>query len=64
MVAKFKGKPPVKNSGASKPPVKNSGASKPDGKPAAQKAKPIISQATIAKARGGSANIGSGIGNS
>jgi len=56
MVADFNGKPPVKNAGANVP----------DGKvaPAAQKPKPILSTATIAKARGGSAALGSGIGNS
>lgn len=40
-----------------KPPVKNTGANNPDGKPVAQKPTPIISKATIAKARGGSAHI-------
>ena len=40
-----------------KPPVQNSGASKPDGEPAKVVAVPIISQATIAKVRGGSAHI-------
>jgi hypothetical protein len=53
MVAKFNGKGPVKNTGANKP----------SGKPVNTKATPIISKATIAKAKGGSANAGSGIGN-
>lgn len=52
---KFDGKPPVKNAGAADP----KGAKVQPPKPT-----PVISQATIAKARGGSANAGSGIGNS
>lgn len=47
-----------------KPPVKNSGGVDPNGKPAPPVVTPIVSAATIAKARGGSANLGSGIGNS
>jgi hypothetical protein len=39
-----------------KGPVKNTGANKPSGKP-------VNTKATIAKAKGGSANAGSGIGN-
>jgi hypothetical protein len=54
MVAKFNGKPPVKNSGGNKP----------SGKPANPPVTPIVSAASKAKARGGSANLGSGIGNS
>jgi hypothetical protein len=54
MVAKFKVKPPVQNSGSVDP----------KGTPAKLLVTPIVSPATVAKARGGSANLGSGIGNS
>ena len=53
MVAKFNGKPPVKNSGASKP----------SGEPAKPAAKKIESPYSMAKKAGGSANIGNSIGN-
>lgn len=55
MTAKFNGKTPVKSTGAADPRGAKTSPSKPT---------PIISTATIAKARGGSANAGSGIGNS
>jgi hypothetical protein len=54
MVASFNGKPPVKNTGANKP----------SGQPVSPPVKKIESAASRAKARGGSANAGSGIGNS
>jgi hypothetical protein len=55
MTMQFDGKPPVKNTGAADP----RGAKTPPIKPV-----PIISTATIAKARGGSAHIGTAGGNS
>lgn len=55
MTIKFNGKPPVKNAGSVDPKGAKTAPTKPE---------PIISTATLAKARGGSANLGSGIGNS
>jgi hypothetical protein len=40
-----------------KPPVKNTGSNNPNGEPPKQMPVPIISKATIAKVRGGSAHI-------
>jgi hypothetical protein len=54
MVAKFNGKPPVKTTGAANP----------TGKPAPIKPKVIQSTYQKAKKAGGSANAGTGIGNS
>ena len=53
MVAKFDGKPPVKNSGASKP----------SGEPVKTAVKPIESPYSMAKKAGGSANIGNSMSN-
>jgi len=53
MVAKFNGKGPDKKAGSSKP----------AGAPVNASAKKIESPASKAKAQGGSANAGSGIGN-
>jgi hypothetical protein len=53
MVAKFNGRPPVKNSGASKP----------SGEPAKPAVKKIESPYSKAKQAGGSAQLGNGIGN-
>jgi len=47
-----------------KGPVKNTGANKPTGKPASLPKKVIESPYSKAKKAGGSANAGSGIGNS
>ena len=55
MVASFKGKGPV---------IKKGGANKPAGQPAQSAPKEIKSAASEAKKNGGSANLGSGIGNS
>jgi hypothetical protein len=55
MVASFNGKGPV---------IKKGGANNPAGQPAQPAVKEIKSKASEAKKQGGSASIGSGIGNS
>ena len=54
MVTKFNGKCPV---------IKKGGANKPAGQPVLATPKEVKSPASEAKKRGGSAHIGSGIGN-
>lgn len=55
MVAKFKGNGPA---------IKKGGANKPAGQPVQPVSKEVKSPASEAKKRGGSAALGSGIGNS
>jgi|GEM_PF-3897978 len=55
MVAKFNGKGPV---------IKKGGANKPSGQPVQPATKEVKSPYSEAKKKGGSASVGSGIGNS